>query len=83
MIVLVLGILLTLVVQSIPSIKSLGPKYLWGKIWDPVEDVYGACLFLLGTLLSSFLALIISIPFSIAVAIFLGEYYPKDGCPIF
>ena len=77
MIVLVLGILLTLVVQAVPSMKALGVKYLWGKTWDPVLDIYGALPFLLGTLLTSFLALIISVPFSISVAIFLGEYYPK------
>src|SRR5580698_2879308 len=81
MIVLVIGILLTLIVESIPSIKALGLKYLWGKTWDPVQDIYGAYPFLLGTLLTSFLALIISIPFSIAVAIFLGEYYPKGWLP--
>ena len=76
--ILVLGIMVTLIVESIPSIKALGIKYLWGKTWDPVNDVYGAWPFLLGTLITSFLALIISIPFSFAVAIFLGEYYP-DG----
>src|ERR1700761_5889777 len=81
MILLVLGILLTLIVQSMPSIKALGPKYLWGKVWDPVQDIYGAWPFLLGTLLTSFLALAISIPFSIAVAIFLGEYHPKGWLP--
>jgi phosphate transport system permease protein len=77
MIVLVMGIGLTLIVQSIPSLKSLGIGYLWGKTWDPVQDIYGAYPFMLGTLLTSFLALIISIPFSFAVALFLGEYYPK------
>jgi phosphate transport system permease protein len=81
MVILVLGILLTLIVQSLPSLKALGPKYLWGKVWDPVQDVYGALPFLVGTLLSSFLALLISIPFSIAVAIFLGEYYPTGWLP--
>jgi phosphate transport system permease protein len=81
MIILVLGILLTLIVQSLPSIKSLGPSYLWGKVWNPVEDVYGAWPFLLGTLLTSFLALAISIPFSISVAIFLGEYHPQGWLP--
>jgi phosphate transport system permease protein len=81
MIILVLGILLTLVVQSLPSIKSLGAGYLWSKVWDPVQDIYGALPFLVGTLISSFLALIISIPFSIAVAIFLGEYYPNGWLP--
>jgi phosphate transport system permease protein len=83
MIILVLGILLTLVVQSLPSIKALGPKYLWSKVWDPVQDIYGAFPFLLGTLISSFLALFISIPFSIAVALFLGEYYPQGWLPNF
>src|ERR1700759_2437523 len=83
MVILVLGILLTLIVQSLPSIKALGPKYLWSKVWDPVQDIYGAWPFLLGTLLSSFLALIISIPFSIAVAIFLGEYHPQGWLPNF
>ncbi len=77
MVVLVLGIFITLIVQSIPSLKSLGVGYLWGKTWDPVQDVYGALPFLAGTLLTSFLALALSIPFSFAVAIFLGEYYPK------
>ena len=81
MVVLVLGILFTLVLESVPSIRALGAGYLWGKTWDPVQDVYGAYPFLLGTLLTSFLALIISIPFSIAVAIFLGEYYPEGWLP--
>ncbi|HVU99076.1 MAG TPA: phosphate ABC transporter permease subunit PstC [Puia sp.] len=83
MIVLVLGICLTLAWQSRLSISSLGPKYLWSKVWDPVQDIYGAWPFLLGTLLTSFLALIISIPFSISVAIFLGEYHPKGWLPNF
>src|SRR6201998_1157805 len=75
--ILVVGIMLTLIVESIPSIKSLGLKYLWGKTWDPVNNIYGAYPFLLGTLLTSFLALIISIPFSFAIAVYLGEYKPQ------
>lgn len=77
MLVLVLGILLTLIVESIPSMKALGIKYLWGRVWDPVNNIYGAFPFLLGTLLTSFLALVISIPFSFAIAIYLGEYKPR------
>ena len=59
MVILVLGILLTLIIESVPSIKSLGIKYLWGTTWDPVNNIYGAAPFLLGTVLTSFLALII------------------------
>ena len=77
MVILVFGLMLTLIIESIPSMKSLGLKYLWGKTWDPVNNVYGAFPFLLGTLLTSFLALVISIPFSFAVAVYLGEYNPK------
>ena len=76
MVVLVLGILVTLVFESTLSIKSSGIGYLWGKTWDPVRDIFGAYPFILGTLLTSFLALFISIPFSFAVAVFLGEYFP-------
>jgi len=74
LVIIVAGILITLIVQSMPSIKSLGLGYLWGKVWDPVQNIYGAYPFLLGTLLTSFTALIISIPFSYAIAIYLGEY---------
>ncbi|MDB4903089.1 MAG: pstC 1 [Mucilaginibacter sp.] len=77
LLVLVVGILITLIWQSMPSIKALGIKFLWGKIWDPVQNIYGAYPFLIGTLLTSFTALIISIPFSYAVAIYLGEYNTK------
>jgi len=76
LVVLVMGIFVTLVIESIPCLKALGIKYLWGKTWNPVTNEYGAWPFLLGTLLTSFLALLISIPFSFAVAIYLGEYNP-------
>jgi len=77
MLVLVFAILLTLILGSAQSLKTFGLGFLWGKNWDAVNDVYGAWPFMVGTLLTSFIALIISIPFSIAVAIFLGEYFPK------
>lgn len=76
-ITLVLGIFFTLAVQSIPSFKALSFSFFWSSTWDPVQSVFGALPFLVGTLITSFLALAISIPFSIAVAILLGEYFPK------
>lgn len=75
--VLVFAFFLTLIVQSMPSIKAFGISNLFGKVWDPVANIYGTYPFLLGTLLTSFLALIISVPFSFSIAIFLGEYYPR------
>jgi phosphate transport system permease protein len=76
-IIILLAIFITLSVSSIPSINHLGIKFLYDTAWNPVTDQYGALPFLIGTLLTSFLALIISTPFAISTAIFLGEYYPE------
>jgi phosphate transport system permease protein len=77
MVVLTIAIFLTLVSHSIPSFELLGVHFFWSKTWDPVSNIYGALPFLLGTLITSFLALIISIPFSFAIAVYLGEYQSK------
>lgn len=76
-VVILLAIFFTLLINSFPSIQAIGIKFIYDTTWDPVADHYGALPFLAGTLITSFLALIISTPFSIAVAIFLGEYYKK------
>src|ERR1700761_3723831 len=77
LVLIIIALLVTLITESMPSIKSLGIGYLWGKVWDPVQNIYGAYPFLIGTLLTSFIALIISIPFSYAISIYLGEYNTK------
>ncbi|HVP58242.1 MAG TPA: phosphate ABC transporter permease subunit PstC [bacterium] len=76
--VLLAAIFLTLLVDSMPSIKALGPGFLYGRTWDPVAGRYGALPFLVGTILTSFLALAVSIPFSLAISVFLGEYF-REG----
>ncbi len=76
-VVLLIAIFFTLLINSIPSLKAFGAKFFYQTTWDPVSGQFGALPFLAGTLLTSFLALVISTPFSIAVAIFLGEYYKK------
>ncbi len=52
--ILVISFLLTLIVQSMPSIKALGFGFLTGKTWDPVANVYGTYPFLLGTSINFF-----------------------------
>jgi len=74
MVVLLLAIFVTLLVNSLPSLREMGWKFLYGKTWDPVSGTFGSLPFLVGTLLTSFLALLISLPFSLSIAIFLGEY---------
>lgn len=77
MMTLVLSIFITLFWGAIPSVQSLGFDFFKGKTWDPVQNIFGAYPFLVGTLLTSIVALLISIPFSVAIAIFLGEYFPN------
>jgi phosphate transport system permease protein len=75
---LLIAIFITLIVYSLPSLKAFGITFLLKKTWDPVFGVFGALPFLIGTLLTSFLALAISLPFSLSIAIFLGEYF-REG----
>lgn len=74
---IVTGIFITLVIASLPSIRATGLVFFSGSTWDPVKNIYGTLPFLAGTVITSFLALLISIPFSLGVSLFLGEYYPK------
>lgn len=73
-ILLILSITLTLIIESLPSITHNGLSLLTGKIWDPVSEQYSILPFIVGTFLTSILALIISIPFSLAASLYLGEY---------
>ncbi len=58
------------------SIQKFGLSFLTGTTWDPVLDQYGALPFIFGTVVSSTLALIIALPLSVGVAVFLAELAP-------
>jgi phosphate transport system permease protein len=59
------------------SIKEFGLWFLIGRVWDPIKGEFGSLPFVWGTVVSSVLALVISVPLSIGVAIFLVEQAPK------
>lgn len=59
-----------------PAIDHFGPRFIVGRDWDPVRESFGALPFIYGTLVSSLLALAISVPISLAVAVFLTELAP-------
>ena len=68
------AVLLTLAVDSMPTFHVFGLGFLTGKQWNPVTKQYGALPFLSGTLLTSFVALLVSLPLSLSVGIVMGEY---------
>ncbi|HON05899.1 MAG TPA: phosphate ABC transporter permease subunit PstC [Candidatus Ratteibacteria bacterium] len=75
---LVLMIFIFLVLNSMPSIKEFGFRFFLSKSWDPVFEKFGALPFIAGTIFTSFLALLISLPFSLSISLYLGEF-SKSG----
>ncbi len=75
LLILLVAIFFSLVVASIPALREFGLGFLIGQTWDPVQGQFGGLVFLVGTLVSSFMALIISTFFSLPASIFLGEYF--------
>lgn len=73
----IIGLLVALAVElylgAAPSIYKFGPAFLIGSKWDPSKDVLGALPFIYGTLLTSAIAIIIGLPISLGVAIFISE----------
>lgn len=76
-IVLVVGMLITLCIASISSIKVFGWQFFVTNIWNYKDNNYGALAFIVGTLLTSFIALLISLPFSFSISILLGVYLKR------
>ncbi len=76
-VLLVAGIFWELFRTSHLSIAKFGFKFWTGKTWDPVSGEFGALPFIWGTLYSSLLAMLISTPIALGIAIFLSELSPK------
>lgn len=76
----VVAVLIALVVVlyhgSLPTINKLGFSFLYNPIWNPYGNVYGIGPFAIGTLVTSAIALLISIPLSLGAAIFLTQHAP-------
>jgi len=73
---IVVGMILTLGADSRLSISQFGFGFLTGRQWNPIRSEFGALPFIYGTVMSSFIALLISVPFSLGIAIFLVEQAP-------
>ena len=63
--------------QASGAMGKFGVHFIYARVWDPVRNVYGAGDFIVGTVVSSFLALVLAAPISIAIALFLTELAPR------
>src|SRR5262245_9629866 len=77
-IAIVVGIGIVLWTESILSIRAFGLNFWITRVWDPVAGQFGAFPFIWGTLYSSILALILSTPIALGIAIFLSELCPHS-----
>jgi phosphate transport system permease protein len=73
---LLAAILVSLAIGSAPSLQKFGFGFLFNDNWDPVKEDFGALVPIVGTLVTSGIALAIAIPVSFGIALFLTELSP-------
>lgn len=71
------GILASLVVQAWPALEAFGLGFVFSTTWSPSTDEFGAGIAIWGTLATSLIALLIGVPISFGIAMFLTE-----SCPV-
>ncbi|WP_241573795.1 phosphate ABC transporter permease PstC [Rosenbergiella nectarea] len=70
------GIIVSLMISSWPSLHQFGFSFLWTKAWDAPNEQFGALVPIYGTLVTSAIALLIAVPVSFGIALFLTELSP-------
>jgi phosphate transport system permease protein len=73
--VLLIAIFFSLFLSSRPALVANGFRFLTGTEWDPVTNSFHALPFVIGTLFTSLIALVIATALSIALAVLMGEYF--------
>ena len=73
---LLAGIIVSLLAGSLPALRAFGPGFLTSPQWNPVTEQFGALVPIVGTLTTSLIALLIGIPVSFGIALFLTELSP-------
>jgi phosphate transport system permease protein len=70
------GVIASLIHGSIPAFRAFGFRFFVTNVWNPATDQYGALAAVYGTIVTSFIAMIIAVPVGLGVAIFLTELCP-------
>ena len=74
---LLAAILTSLVISAWPAISKYGFSFLTSTVWDPVKEEFGGLVMIYGTIATSLIALIIAVPVSFGIALFLTELSPS------
>ncbi|MCA9519944.1 MAG: hypothetical protein KC609_03185, partial [Myxococcales bacterium] len=70
------GILLSLIVTALPALQKFGVGFLGSAEWNPVTQQFGALTSVHGTLMSTMVAMLLAVPASAVIAMFLVELAP-------
>ncbi|MFE1602719.1 phosphate ABC transporter permease subunit PstC [Methylobacterium sp. ID0610] len=70
------GILASVIYGGIPAFRTFGPGFITSSAWNVGREEYGALVAIIGTLASAFLALLIGVPVSLGIAIYLTQLCP-------
>lgn len=70
------GVIVALVDGSIPALRAYGFSFIYTESWNPVTEKFGAAAPIFGTVVTSFIAMLIGVPLSLGIAIFLTELCP-------
>ncbi|TMJ76353.1 MAG: phosphate ABC transporter permease subunit PstC [Alphaproteobacteria bacterium] len=70
------GVIISLIDGSLPALRAFGFNFLVGERWNPVTDRFGALAPIYGTLVTSFIAMLIAVPVGLLIAVFLTELCP-------
>ena len=73
---LLLAILTTLTISAWPAISKYGLSFLTSTVWDLVQEEFGGLVMIYGTIATSLIALVIAVPVSFGIALFLTELSP-------
>jgi len=73
---MLIAILISLTVGAWPAIDKYGLGFLASTTWDPVKEEFGGLVMIYGTLMTSIIALLIAVPVSFGIAVFLTELSP-------
>lgn len=73
---LLVAIIISLFISAWPAIDKFGLGFLTSTVWDPVQNEYGGLVMIYGTVMTSLIALLIAVPVSFGIALFLTELSP-------
>jgi len=75
-VVMLLGVMVSLIIGAWPALSKFGVAFVWTERWSPVREIFGALTPIYGTIVTSLIAMVIGIPVSFGIAIFLTEICP-------